>query len=109
MQQHTLLRGLTAGINNEEYSFWECGMPTAHQQVREATEAFLDAFELVFDNDWENTVAWLAGDGRSHVIADRGTFLHPAVADESNNWANRGHLLAEYRRLRVRLRSSLDE
>ena len=32
-------------------------------------------------------------------IARGGTFLNPGVNDESNNWANRGHLLDVYRRL----------
>lgn len=33
------------------------------------------------------------------LIKDSGTFLQPDVSDESNNWGNRGSLLAAYRHL----------
>ena len=59
---------------------------------------FLDAFELVFDADWQMTKDCLADP--THLISNEGTFLNPQVADEANNWHNRGALLAAYRNLR---------
>ena len=38
--------------------------------------------------------------GEPSLISARGTFLRPDVGDESDNWANRGVLLAAYRELK---------
>lgn len=51
-------------------------------------------FELVLDQDWEMTKSCLNDE---LFLSKDGTFLNPKVEDESNNWANRGSLLASYR------------
>jgi hypothetical protein len=63
-----------------------------------ATRSFVDHFELVLDNDWQMTRDCLANP--TYLIDPNGTFLQPGVDDESNNWTNRGALLASYRRLK---------
>lgn len=74
-------------------------MDSPSQTVRELEEAiskFITSFELVFDNDWEMTKGCISNDT---LIGDNGTFIHPDVSDESNNWWNRGGLLDAYRHL----------
>jgi hypothetical protein len=66
------------------------------QDTVDAINAFLDAFELVFDNDWDMTKASITDD---FMIDPDGTFLEPDLEDESDNWANRGNLLGAYRHL----------
>ena len=66
-------------------------------QLLEALREFMCRFELVFDIDWEMTQA--AVQNADHLIAEEGTFIQPMVEDESNDWANRGALLAQYRDL----------
>ena len=61
----------------------------------EAAGNFLADFENVFGHDWEQTKDRI---GDANFVA--GTFLAPGVPDESDNWANRGSLLASYRRLK---------
>ena len=70
------------------------------EELLASTESFLNAFELVFDLDWDMTKNCIADSG--YLISESGTFLRPMVNDESNNWANRGSLLEEYRNLRNR-------
>ena len=70
---------------------------TQAQALEDAVADFMQAFELVFHNDWDLTVDRCQDD---LFIKKSGTFLAPEVEDESNNWANRGSLLASYRRLR---------
>ena len=75
----------------------------SHAEVEKllfAYASFLDAFELVFDKDWEMTRDCIADPA---FISERGTFLSPDVVDESDNWANRGVLLAAYRELKKSL------
>lgn len=68
---------------------------------------FLDSFELVFgETDWDTTREAIAGDLAKYFIHPNGTFLEPGVDDESNNWWNRGSLLADYRRLKHQLAMS---
>jgi len=70
---------------------------TLHRLIEE----FLWTVDLVFDGDWDFTQLNLE-DRESlayYIQPDHGTFLHPRVIDESNNWGNRGHLLAAYRAL----------
>jgi hypothetical protein len=57
--------------------------------------AFVDAFELVFNDDWDFTIIAIVD---PYLI--QGTFIEPLVGDEGNNWANRGRLLSEYRALK---------
>ncbi|MBC7819515.1 MAG: hypothetical protein IAG10_21750 [Planctomycetaceae bacterium] len=76
---------------------------------------FLDAFEEVFDRDWEYTKEMLGIHGQTEeqkmaaaeiglesipIIADDGTFAHPKVHDEVEDWGNRGRLLIAYRALK---------
>jgi hypothetical protein len=67
-------------------------------ELADAVADFLGMFELVFDGDWEVTRACIRDP--QFLISGGGTFIHPDVEDESNNWANRGALLASYRRLK---------
>jgi len=76
---------------------------------------FLDAFEEVFDRDWSYTKTMLGireatdeqrralarcGFESTPIIADDGTFVHPKVKDEVEDWGNRARLLAAFRALR---------
>lgn len=61
--------------------------------------AFLTSFDLVFDNDWEFSRQRLQSDELGMYIRNGQSFLNPGIEDESNNWGNRGSLLASYRRL----------
>lgn len=61
--------------------------------IEQQLNSFLDSFELVFENDWDVSISRLA-DTNNHYISEHGTFLNPGVDDESNNWGNRGSLLA---------------
>lgn len=70
---------------------------TQAKALEDAVGDFIQSFELVFNNDWDFT-ADRCNDGA--YISKTGTFLAPEVADESNNWANRGNLLASYRSLK---------
>jgi hypothetical protein len=81
------------------------------QIVRE----FLNAFEEVFHSDWDHTKSMLGIESETEaqriaaremgletipLIADDGTFIHPKVDDEVEDWGNRGRLLAAYRNLK---------
>ena len=66
-------------------------------ELLKAVISFVESFELAFDHDWSTTKANL--EDPSNLIDDNGTFLQPLVGDESNNWGNRGSLLASYRDL----------
>ena len=69
-----------------------------------ALRRFLDSFELVFgETDWWLTKEAISGDLAKYFIDPNGTFIEPNVEDESNNWANRGSLLASYRCLKHQL------
>ena len=60
-----------------------------------ALRRLVDVVELVFDNDWDMTRYEISS---GHSIHQNGSFLHPGVADESDNWWNRGAFLSEFRR-----------
>lgn len=81
----------------------------------EIVRVFLEAFEEVFDRDWEYTKEMLGiqdvteaqRDEASRLgletimtIAEGGTFVHPKVDDEVEDWGNRARLLAAYRALK---------
>ena len=81
----------------------------------ELVRDFLDAFEEVFDRDWTRTKEMLGIPAESDeqkraaeemgletipIIADDGTFIHPKVEDEVEDWGRRGRLLQAYRALR---------
>ena len=70
-----------------------------NEEMKNALTEFVSSFDLVFDEDWEFSKNCLRDDSQKSFIASDGTFLNPRVDDESNNWANRGHLLEVYRRL----------
>lgn len=63
-------------------------------------EAFLEACEVVFRDDWDHTKCCLEDDSIECFVSNDGTFLDPGVDDESNNWCGRGWLLRTYRALR---------
>lgn len=68
-----------------------------------ALMSFWSSFEAVFgDADWPTTLCNLQDDAK-YLIDPNGTFLEPGVEDESNNWGNRGSLLASYRRLKQQI------
>ena len=71
------------------------------RKLLDATQAFLADFETVFDNDWD-----LTKDRINDAAFVSGTFIEPGVPDESDNWANRGTLLAGYRNLKALLAGS---
>jgi hypothetical protein len=70
--------------------------------VKDAAHDLLAAIEAVFHFDWDFTKHALGiGDkDAGSYVAPGATFLEPHVHDESNNWGNRGSLLAAVRRLR---------
>ena len=80
---------------------------------------FLDLFEEVFDRDWEHSREMLGikdeteeqkraaqklGLETIEIISRDGTFIHPKVEDESEDWGNRSALLIEYRKLKELLK-----
>ena len=67
-------------------------------ELKKRLADFMDHFELVFRDDWDFTRDILKDDAEHYISAD-GSFLEPRVSDESNNWGNRGSLLASYREL----------
>jgi hypothetical protein len=84
----------------------------------EKVRAFVDAFEEVFDRDWDYTRQMLgirdetsdekgaiAASGLETIftIAEDGTFVNPGVEDEEEDWGNRARLLGAYRALRAEL------
>jgi len=81
-------------------------------------EEFLSAFEEVFDKDWSYTKEMLGIRAETQqqkqkvaelgletipIIAETGTFIHPKVDDETEDWGNRARLLAAYRALSAEL------
>jgi hypothetical protein len=83
--------------------------------LKESVKKFIEAFEQVFDKDWDYTKDQLgiyddtpeqkqnildAGLETLYMISPNGTFIHPKVDDEIENWGHRGLLLDEYRRLK---------
>lgn len=83
-------------------------VPEQLEELLATAETFLSSFELVFDNDWQMTKDSIESE---YFISESGTFVHPMVDDESNNWWNRGSLLGNYRELRnciLRIRRSLN-
>lgn len=84
------------------------------QKVKE----FLEAFEQVFDKDWPYTKTMLGiheeteqqkkaaadfGMETIPIIAENGTFIHPNVDDEAEDWGYRAQLLNAYRELKKSL------
>jgi len=74
----------------------------ATHEFRMALGDLVGAIDLVFDHDWDFTKSALEGID-SFVSAD-GTFLEPNVADERDNWGNRGGLLDAYREVNAFIR-----
>lgn len=69
-------------------------------QLEKSLQEFIQAFRWVFEQDWTYTEEILTDKDMIHYyISASGNFLNPDCDDESNNWANRGHLLAAYRKL----------
>jgi hypothetical protein len=77
---------------------------------------FLESFEEVFHNDWTYTKEMLGIHEETgepgqiaqqldleplYMISPEGTFIEPKVADEIEDWGNRGRLLEKYRKLKL--------
>lgn len=62
-------------------------------------KSFVNSTEMIFDWDWSHTQISLDSDNIGFYISEKGNFLEPNVADESNNWSNRYLYLNSYRRL----------
>jgi hypothetical protein len=80
--------------------------PTLAQQVAEMEQSLADltaAMWWVFEADWLHTREVIQNKDR--LISRAGTFLHPQVEHESDDWSNRGRLLEAYRRAVVLLRA----
>jgi hypothetical protein len=71
----------------------------------DALADLVDKLHLVLHHDWEFTKDALNANPGTYTIAPGATFLEPGVEDESNNWGNRGSLLAAYRRALMVLRA----
>lgn len=84
-------------------------------ELKNAITKFLDAFEKVFDKDWNYTKEQLGivqetkeqkksslelGLETIYLISPDGTFIHPKVDDEIENWGYMAALLIEYRNLK---------
>ena len=87
---------------------------SSHQHS-DTMKEFFDAFEEVFDRDWIHSKQMLGIHDQTEeqkrldakvglevipVIAEDGTFIHPKIEDEVEDWGNRGRLLAAYRALK---------
>lgn len=85
------------------------------KQLKITLERFINAFETVFDKDWDYTKEMLgvykgvneqgeagkdADDDTIYIISPDGTFLNPKVDDEIEDWGYRGELLTAYRQLK---------
>jgi len=71
-------------------------MTVAEQKMDKAVNRFIDAFELVFDEDWEHSRGCLLA---PECYGCKDSFLKTDTADEENNWCNRAALLYSYREL----------
>ena len=75
----------------------------------------MKCFEEVFHDDWSHSKEMMGIQDESkeqladlaklgletiHMIRPDGTFLEPKVADELEDWGNRGALLKAYRKLK---------
>ena len=69
------------------------------QQFNSLISNFLTSFHAVFEDDWDHTIQSLDPEWLKHYVTPGSTFINPNVADEQNNWGNRGSLLASYREL----------
>ena len=85
------------------------------KEIDKALQEFLQAFEDVFDEDWQYTKEMLCINDETEeqkatalelgleaieIISERGTFLKPGVDDETEDWGARGNLLSKYRELK---------
>ena len=86
--------------------------------MNEEIRVFLNAFEEVFDHDWQFSKEMMGirdlsekdkeqdramGLESIEVISSEGTFLNPNVDDEIEDWGNRRALLQAYRQLKESL------
>ena len=71
------------------------GNSVSDPEFKEKLSRFVWSFDLVFDHDWDYSLICLR-DSECFISRD-GTFLHPRVSDESNDWGNRGSLLHAHR------------
>ncbi len=66
----------------------------------------INSFELIFDIDWDYTKSCLRGDYIDYLVSPNGTFIHPKIEDEGDNWMNRPNLLNAYRQLDAFMREN---
>ena len=91
---------------------------STQQSKPDRVREFLYAFEEVFDRDWACTKGMLGIRGETteqqaaaaklgleiiQIISPDGTFIHPKVTDELEDWENRARLLEAYRTLKKEL------
>jgi hypothetical protein len=72
-------------------------------ELQKTLKEFLDAFEQVFDKDWNYTKEQLGIYDVEISISSDGTFLNPKIENETEDWGHRGKLLTEYRKLKYLL------
>ncbi|HLP50067.1 MAG TPA: hypothetical protein VK154_04240 [Chitinophagales bacterium] len=85
------------------------------KEFKQAVTEFLEAFEEVFDKDWDYTKEQLGAwaeteqqrqerlknpDDGIYPIHPEGTFINPRTEDEFSDWGYRGNLLEKYRQLK---------
>lgn len=64
-----------------------------NEDITQALQEFVGAFEIVFRYDWDYTKVMIGDEG------DGGNFIEPNLKDESEDWGARGALLEKYRNL----------
>jgi hypothetical protein len=78
-------------------------------ELGKIAQYFFWDFEVLFDGEWVITKGNIECDPEGFLIKNNGgTFINPLVKDESNNWANRGSLLHNYRELKKILSEKLE-
>jgi hypothetical protein len=71
-----------------------------NQEIKEALQEFVNAFECVFHGDWEYTLNFLENIKEYNFGIGDGSFIHPERGDlDPNNWCNIQSLLPAYRNL----------
>ena len=73
------------------------GNSVSDPEFKEKLARFVWSFDLVFHHDWDHSLTCIQDP--EGLISRDGSFIHPMVSDESNNWGNRGSLLYAYRDL----------
>lgn len=108
-------------FDEENYRIYEALLSSSEHSINNATLEFIRLFEEVFHDDWKHSKIMMGirdedqetkernramGQESIDIIASHGTFIDPKVEDETEDWGNRGALLAKYRELKKILDSS---